>query len=170
MVAVPIHAIRSKGAALALLSLLLSGCGGQAARLAAPPTSAALVPIRGHQADLVAWVNVTPTTLHAGETAQIEVGVRNPTNHPVTIGFTSGSCRLSYVVEDAGGTPVAPGMVCTCDAPTYAMAPGEVLMARHTWDGTDGSGGTLTPGEYRVKNSGFLFPAVRPVAVQLLAP
>ena len=159
----PIRTRCGSGAALLLISLLVSGCGGDGRRVVAPPAY-------GDPAELVAWVSVTPTDIHPGETVQIEVGIRNPTTRPIVVGFTSGSCRLSYTVRDANGTGVAPGFACTADAPTYELAPGETIAGRYSWDGTSYSGVPLPPGEYRVHSSGFLVPSTVPVPISILAP
>lgn len=148
-------------AAILVIPLLFAGCRGDGERVVGPSF--------GDPSELIAWVSVTPTKFHAGETVQIEVGVRNSTTRPIVMGFTSGSCRTSYVVTD-GSEVVAPGFLCTGDAPTYELAPGESIVGRHSWDGASSSGTPLPPGKYRVHSFGFLFPSTTPVRIEILAP
>lgn len=152
-----------RGAALVLTSILLAGCSKDGGERIVRPTS-------GDPAELIAWVSVAPVAFHAGEVVQIDVGIRNPTTRPNVVGFTSGSCRLSYVVTDRNGLLVAPGFVCTADAPTYELAPGEIIEEKYSWDGTSSSGTPLPPGEYQVHSFGFLSPRTTPVTIQILAP
>jgi hypothetical protein len=152
-----------RGAALVLTSILLAGCSKDGGERIVRPTS-------GDPAELIAWVSVAPVAFHAGEVVQIDVGIRNPTTRPTVVGFTSGSCRLTYAVTDRNDLVVAPGFVCTADAPTYELAPGETIAAKYSWDGTSSSGTPLPPGEYQVHSSGFLYPRTTPVTIQILAP
>ena len=142
------------------LILLLAGCGGGARGVAGPPTF-------GDPAELVAWVKVTPVAFHAREAVQIEVGVRNPTTHPIIVAFPS-AC-ISYVVKNANGIPVAPGVLCTGIGPPHEIAPGAALTAQFSWDGTTGSGMALAPGDYQVGSSG-VHPSATPVTIRILAP
>lgn len=119
-------------------------------------------PIYGSVSDLVAWVNVAPVEFHAGESVQIEVGVRNPTPYPIVVGFPTGC--ISFVVKDASGTTVAPSPLCIGIGPPREMAPGEETVVPFAWDGD-----RLPPGEYQVGSHGVP-PAATPVPIRILAP
>ena len=147
------------GAALVLTSVLLAGCGkGGGGRIVSPTY--------GDPADLVAWVNVTLVEFHPGEIIQIEVGVRNPTPHPIMAAICA-PC-ISYVVKDSSGAPVAPDSVCTCMAIPREIAPGETIAEQRSWDGTT-AGRPLPSGEYEVGSAGLPVSAP-PVTIRLLAP
>ena len=157
------HPLRCGGAAVFLTSVLLAGCGKDGGGRIVSPT-------KGDPAEIIAWVRVEPLTFRAGETVQIEVGVRNPTTRSIVMGFTSGSCALSYAVLNGNGVVVAPVIPCTADAPIRELAPGETIAAKYSWDGTSYSGTPLPPGEYQVRSQGFLYPSTNPVTIQILAP
>lgn len=125
-------------------------------------------PTPGDPSGLVAYVTVSPTSFRAGESVQIEVGIRNPTKSTVEVGFTSG-CEILYVVTDSHSIAVAPDILCTANAPIRRIAPGETISKQFTWDGT-GLSGPLPPGTYKVSSSGFLSPVATPVMVRILAP
>ena len=152
----------------ALLPLLLAGCGGHVKRVVDAP------PRFGDPAAVITRVGVTPLEFHAGESVRIEVSMVNPTALPIVLHFTSG-CVLSFAVKDSRDTFVAPkGIVCTANAPTIELAPGEALTRLFPWDGTDGYPGTpLPPGDYRViggLDSGALRQPSAPVSIRILAP
>lgn len=89
--------------AVLLLAPLLTSCGDGASRVAAPRAF-------GDPPELIAWVNVTSAESHAGETVQIDVGVRNPTRLPI-IAVVHAPC-ISYVVNDLSGAAAAGGYSC----------------------------------------------------------
>ncbi len=133
------------------------------------------IPRSGDSSGIVTEVRVTPTEFHAGDTVQIAVSACNRAGLPATLQFSSG-CLLLFEVRDAAGALVAPkDIVCTANAPTVTLHPGECLDRHFSWSGAEGIGGgkTLPPGEYRV--SGVLtaagkHPASEPVAIKILAP
>jgi len=110
-------------------------------------------------------VKVAPVAFHAGQTTQIEVGVRNPTTHPIVVAFIP-AC-ISYDVKDAGGIHAAPNSHCIGLALPFEMAAGQIISAQLTWDGTT-NGMPASPGEYRVESYGLPRSAT-PVAIQILA-
>jgi len=148
--------------ALVLIPALLAGCGGGAKRISAPP-------MYGDLADLIAWVNVAPVEFHPGETVQVEVGVRNPTPHPIKVAYF-GDC-ITFVVKDASGTTVAPGYACVAmpiPSGPFEVAPDEVIAANLFWDGTI-AGVPLPDGDYQVGSAGLPVSAT-PVTIRILAP
>src|SRR5262245_43610516 len=153
-----IRTIRSSCVAVAVIPFFLAGCGGGAKRVSGPEAS-------HDPTELVAWVNVAPAAFHAGQTAEIEVGVRNLTTHPIVVAFIP-AC-ISYVVKDADGIPVAPNSHCIGLALPFEMAPGQIISAQLTWSGTS-DGMPAPPGEYRVESYGLPRSAT-PVAIQILA-
>ncbi len=149
-----------------LIPVLLTGCGGQFSVIVAPSGFA-------DPAAMITWVIVTPARFQAGETVQVEVGFKNPTNRPIRMHFASG-CIASYVVRDGNDAVVAPyAMLCTAEARTIVFAAGESGTSRFSWDGTSRAGEPLPPGEYHVLG-GFTESAdvhtSAPVAVEILAP
>jgi hypothetical protein len=147
-----------RSGAVALI-LLLAGCSGNGTSVSGPPKF-------GDQSELIASLTVTPLTFQAGDTVQIDVGLRNPTPYPIVMGFTSG-CQLSYLIADSSGVFVAPNFACTANTPTIEMAPGQTIAARLSWDGTQ-YGRPFPPGPYRVSSSGFLIPSVTPVTIRIV--
>ena len=154
-----IRALRSGRLILGATALLLAGCGGGATRLTAPREYGALT-------DLVAWVTVAPDAFRAGESVQIELGVRNPTYRPIRVAFAP--VCVMFDIRDMDGHQVAPGSACLGLAVPFDMAPGEAIVVHRTWDGTSW-GSPVPPGEYRVGSFGFPVDAA-PAAVQVLAP
>jgi hypothetical protein len=146
--------------AIALIAFPLAGCGGGVARVSAPPTY-------GSPYDLVAFVNVPSVEFHSGETVPIEVGVRNPTPHPIRAGISL-EC-ISYVIKNSSGTRVAPDTFCLALAISRKIAPGEVISVQLSWDAATREGTLLPAGEYEISSAGLPVSAT-PVTVQLLAP
>jgi hypothetical protein len=151
--------IRLRGTALVMMSaLLLGGCGES--RVVEPP---------GDPTGLVGWVTVSPDVFQPGDEVRVEVGIRNPTTRPLTVGFTSGSCALGFVVTSGAAIVAARPDVCTADAPIVELAPGQTISAEYTWDGT-GLALPLLPGEYQVIPMSFQTPAVAPVTIRIITP
>ena len=144
--------------AVALILVLLAGCGGSSRRVTAPP-------VYGHPDELIAWVSATSVEFEIGETVQIEVGVLNPTPHPIRVAFAR-DC-ISYVVRDAKGI-VFPNSFCLASAIPFEMTPGEVIAAHFTWDGTR-PGTPIEPGEFQLDSYGLPVSAT-PITIRLLAP
>ena len=137
---------------------------GQAARELLP----------GDPSAIVSEVRVSPAEIRVGETMQIEVTVHNPTAQTIRVHFSSG-CMVMFAVRDAGGETVAPIPICTANAPTLEMTPGQTITRPFRWDGTvsGASSPGLPPGEYTVV--GGFDPGVRrnasaPAAIKILAP
>lgn len=130
-------------------------------------------PLRYAQASsLLTVTTVSPTEFRAGETVRIDVVVRNPTNLPIVVHFTSG-CTIMFAVRTPGDVPVAPSDgPCTANAPTYEIQPGEEWTRHFEWDGSSGfPAQPVAPGYYNVL--GGFDPGVRrnasePVAIRIL--
>ena len=150
------------------VALLLIGCN-DATHTLAPPGP-------GDPSAITTEIHVTPTQFKAGETIEIVVTTRNPSSGPVTLGFSSG-CIQMFNVQNKNGTVVAPlDLVCTANAPTVTLEPGETIRNAFLWMGTTGfaGGGTNLPaGDYQITGLLDAFKPIltsAPVDVKILAP
>ena len=147
-------------------ALLLIGCNDSKHTLAPPAP--------GDPSAITTEVHVTPTQFKAGETIEIVVTTRNPSSGPVTLGFSS-SCIQMFNVQNKNGTVVAPlDLVCTLNAPSVTLEPGETIRNTFLWRGTTGlaGGGTNLPaGDYQITGLLDAFKPIltsAPVDVQVL--
>jgi Intracellular proteinase inhibitor len=100
-------------------------------------------------------VNVSPTEFKAGETVNVTVQAHNPTAEPIRLHFASG-CLVGFSIKASDGTIVGPtGIICTANAPTLVLGPGEDIAQTFDWDGRarTGFGPALPPGEYHITGS-----------------
>ena len=100
-------------------------------------------------------VTIRPATVAPGEPSEIVIRATNRGFVARTLHFSSG-CLMGWRLRDAVGTVVAPGpRLCTDDAPSITLAPGETMTQVFTWNGTryDPSSGLfliVPPGTYQL--------------------
>jgi hypothetical protein len=103
-------------------------------------------------------LSVEPRTFAPGDTARLEIAVRNTGNR--TLQLEAGGCPLLYYIEDTAGEVVVPGggdWVCIMILQILELAPGEARERVETWAGAscpqvnpEQGCSPLPPGEYRV--------------------
>lgn len=151
--------------AIGVVAVALAGCNDGPRQVAGPGF--------GDADAIFTVVNVAPTQFKVGETANVTVRAHNPTAEPITLHFSSG-CLVGFEVRAQDGTVVAPtGIVCTADAPTVVLGPGEDIENTFRWDGraSFGYGPGLKPGDYQVTgrlNAAESHAASTPVTVTIL--
>jgi hypothetical protein len=86
----------------------------------------------------------------------IQVSAVNWGSTPVTI--NSKACPEAFVIRNARGEPVGPPQaLCTLEASSEVLDPGETFVFRHTWSGEGLRGASsspprrLEPGQYSVE-------------------
>lgn len=105
--------------------------------------------------DLVVTASVTATTFRAGEVVIVTVTATNPGNRPQTIG--TNLCPDPFVVTTQAGKVVGPGSrVCSAEATSKQLAPGEQFVLALPWAGdaqraTPDAPGVLSPDTYLLR-------------------
>jgi hypothetical protein len=152
-------------ASVLFLALWMAGCHDAPRQVAGPTFT--------DGAAIFTVVNVSPTEFKAGETVNVRVQAHNPTAEPITLHFASG-CLVGFSIKASDGTVVGPsGFICTMDAPTVVLGPGEDIAQTFRWDGrarTD-FGPVLPPGEYHITgklNAAESHDPSAPVTVKIL--
>lgn len=152
-------------ASVLFLALWMAGCHDAPRQVAGPTFT--------DGAAIFTVVNVSPTEFKAGETVNVAVQAHNPTAEPIKLSFSSG-CLVGFSIMASDGTIVGPsGIICTTNAPTVVLGPGEDIAQTFRWDGrarTD-FGPVLPPGEYHITgklNAAESHDPSAPVTVKIL--
>jgi hypothetical protein len=127
------------GALVTWLAVAAAACGGEQAGQA---TRAA-----GDLAELTVRVATGKASYMAGESIGLTLGVRNPTDVPVTLRFATGQ-RYDFVIESAAGAAVwrwSADRAFTQGLGEQIVPPGWELDYNETFVGR------LAPGTYRVR-------------------
>lgn len=123
--------MRTRPLALALLALC--ACSSDPASSSLADRTARLLP-----GSLTLKAAITPARLALGDTARIEVSLRNDADTAVTLHFPTG-CQLHYVVERADGRAVPEeggGYACTQALTTLHLEPGATARHEFPWTHT----------------------------------
>ena len=139
---------------LLLLSTLVVGCSDSLTNPAAPSW---LAPSRSG-ARFEVSLNLSSTILAPGEPLQFALVVSNVGDAPGVLHFASG-CLTDFVVRSQGGLVWDDRLnrVCTMNAPSLDVLPGEPRTFRGTWN-QQISNGTAPPGSYRIEVQAMSVP------------
>lgn len=126
------------------------------------------------QLALVVRVDRAAIDLH--DSVRVTVAAHNVTDHPLQFAGSFPHCVLIFQVRTWNGTSVGPrGWGCPDIHITYTLAPGDSLVATHTWRGADDvwrDRDPLQPGLYQVVGGIDAMEITRyssPVLIRLLA-
>lgn len=95
-----------------------------------------------------------PAEVAAGEPVPIKLRVQNVSERTLTLYLTGRTIAFDVVVERLGGARVwrrLEGEVVQSILRLDTLAPGEALVLEDSWDQRSDAGGTVPPGEYRVR-------------------
>ena len=125
---------------------------------------------------LALMVQVDKAAIGLDDSVRVTVAAYNLTDRPLQFAGSFPPCVLIFQVRTWNGTNVAPmGRGCPDIHITYTLAPGDSLVATHTWRGADDvwhDGEPLQPGLYQVVGGIDATEITRyssPVPVRLLA-
>ncbi|MGH7545030.1 MAG: BsuPI-related putative proteinase inhibitor, partial [Gemmatimonadota bacterium] len=109
----------------------LAACGDSAGPLQAPKETASV-----YGDTLKLSLSVEPRAIAPGDTARIEITIRNTSDR--TVHLEAGGCPLLYYVENAAGDVVVPeggDWICTMILQLIDLAPGDARERSETWAG-----------------------------------
>jgi hypothetical protein len=148
------------------VSLALLACAAAGCRTATEP--------RGSVA-LEVTARATPSRIHAGETAWLDVVIRNTSSHPQAI---PGGPAAFVEVRDESGRVVGFGrfgILALIAYPPRSLAPGDTAVDRAPWPG-EVDGDRVAPGRYRIRaavpvmdGAGGSYAYSTPVVVEVVA-
>ena len=141
---------RSLVPATLLPLLLLAGC-----------SDAPTAPPAAREARFEMSLELAASSVAAGEPLNFKIRVTNVGDGPGTLAFSSG-CMTSFLVSNASGVIYDDRMVvrlCTADAPTIDVRPGESIAWASVWP-QETPNGPAAPGSYRVQGFVLSAPAV----------
>ena len=124
--------------------------------------------------DVQVTISATSGQTSPFDPATLEVRLENHSPLPVAFGASSGSCAHGASVRVGSEEYwVVDPRICTLDAPTLRLNPGESRVERWAWDGSiwrDERIELLPPGRYMVRGAAGMWTSANEVEIEVVRP